>query len=321
MRDLCDMGTMDPGHDLKGMIALPAPVSGAAPAPAETTDGMAADRVPPGRAVVAVSAAPEPAPPVEPAAASRKESPAMPRAATLAPALEAEPPPPPETAPADPATADAEAPTATAPLLAAAAARQARGKFGLLAACVAVAACAGAVAGSFGTGALERAFGTTPVAAAPADPGDDIRSLKEAVTQLRTSVKTLGDSLATLRTSITAANASTTDKLAKVSEVLDRVERGQAERRAAATPAPAAGPDITGSLPPAPAAEPPGRSGIVDGWTLRRVMGGVAMVEGRYGIVEVEPGDTVPGVGRVRDIRRQDGRWVVVTPKGMIVQR
>jgi hypothetical protein len=27
----------------------------------------------------------------------------------------------------------------------------------------------------------------------------------------------------------------------------------------------------------------------------------------------------VPGVGRVDAIRRQDGRWVVVTPKGLIV--
>jgi hypothetical protein len=316
------MGTMDPGHDPKGVIALPAPVSGAAPAAGETVGEAAMGRpVPPGRAVVAVP--PEPAAPsAEPAAASRREPPAMPRVAILAPAPEPEPPP--EAAPADLATTEAESPAATAPLLAAAAARQPRSKFGLLAACVAVAACAGAVAGSFGTGALERAFVATPVAAAPADPGDDIRSLKEAVAQLRTSVKTLSDSLATLRTSITAANASTADKLAKVSEVLDRVERSQADRRAAApAAAPAApAPDITGSLPPAPAAEPPGsRAGIVDGWTLRRVMGGVAMVEGRYGIVEVEPGDTVPGIGRVRDIRRQDGRWVVVTPKGLIVQR
>jgi hypothetical protein len=308
------MGTMD---EHKGVIALPAPVA------AETAGGVAMDKpVPPGRAVIAVP--PEPADTAaEPAAASRKESPAMPRAAILAPAPEPEPTP--DAVPADPAVAHTEAPAVDAPLLAAAAARQPRGKFGLLAACVAVAACAGAVAGSLGTGALERVLGATPVAAAPADPSDEIRNLKETVTQLRTSVKTLGDSLAALRTSITAANATTADKLAKVSEALDRVERSQAERRAAAVAAPApvaATPDITGSLPPAPAAEPnAGRPGIVDGWTLRRVMGGVAMVEGRYGIVEVEPGDTVPGIGRVRDIRRQDGRWVVVTPKGLIVQR
>ena len=42
-----------------------------------------------------------------------------------------------------------------------------------------------------------------------------------------------------------------------------------------------------------------------------------------YGIlpgdIEVEPGTSLPGAGRVEEIRRQDGRWVVVTTKGMIV--
>ena len=46
---------------------------------------------------------------------------------------------------------------------------------------------------------------------------------------------------------------------------------------------------------------------------------GVALVEGRRGIIEVEPGTSLPGAGRVEEIRRQDGRWVVVTTKGMIV--
>ena len=47
---------------------------------------------------------------------------------------------------------------------------------------------------------------------------------------------------------------------------------------------------------------------------------GRAMVEsGRYGIYEVGPGAPLPGVGKVEAVRRQDGRWVVVTPKGLIV--
>jgi hypothetical protein len=35
-------------------------------------------------------------------------------------------------------------------------------------------------------------------------------------------------------------------------------------------------------------------------------------------MVEVEPGDVLPGLGRIESIRRQDGRWVVMTSKGMI---
>ena len=36
------------------------------------------------------------------------------------------------------------------------------------------------------------------------------------------------------------------------------------------------------------------------------------------GMVEVEPGDVLPGLGRIEAIRRQDGHWVVITSKGMI---
>jgi len=50
----------------------------------------------------------------------------------------------------------------------------------------------------------------------------------------------------------------------------------------------------------------------VPGWVLRRVYDGAALIEGRDGIVEVEPGMITPGLGRVEAIKRQDGRWVVV---------
>ena len=43
------------------------------------------------------------------------------------------------------------------------------------------------------------------------------------------------------------------------------------------------------------------------------------MVEGRSGLYEVGPGSTLPGIGRVEAVKRQDGRWVVVTAKGLIV--
>ena len=45
---------------------------------------------------------------------------------------------------------------------------------------------------------------------------------------------------------------------------------------------------------------------------------GTALIEGRMGIIEVEQGDLVPGLGRVDAIRKQDGRWVVVTSRGLI---
>ncbi len=37
-------------------------------------------------------------------------------------------------------------------------------------------------------------------------------------------------------------------------------------------------------------------------------------------MLEVGPGDTIPGVGRVRSIERLDGRWVLVMQDGYIDQ-
>jgi hypothetical protein len=115
-------------------------------------------------------------------------------------------------------------------------------------------------------------------------------------------------------------------KLAKLSEAVDRLDKLRATPAtpvAAAAPAPAAAREVTGSITP-PAAAPKvevGRLPTVDGWILRDVANGGALIEGRQGIYEVYAGDPVPGLGRVDAIRRQDGRWVVVTSKGLIVAR
>ncbi len=85
--------------------------------------------------------------------------------------------------------------------------------------------------------------------------------------------------------------------------------------------------EVTGSISPpaaAPAAAPKvevARLPTVEGWLLRDVANGGAVIEGRQGIFEVYAGDPVPGLGRVDAIRRQDGRWVVVTSRGLIVAR
>ena len=93
----------------------------------------------------------------------------------------------------------------------------------------------------------------------------------------------------------------------------------------------AAGSDITGSIPaarvtpvplprPAPRiAAPVSRPAIVHNWRIVRARGGLVDVEGFDGIYEVVPGAVLPGLGRVEAIERRDGRWVVVTPKGLIV--
>jgi len=69
---------------------------------------------------------------------------------------------------------------------------------------------------------------------------------------------------------------------------------------------------------PAPAAKPVSAE-PVDGWVLREVYNGSALVESRSrGLYEVMPGNIIPGVGRVEAIERRGARWVVVTDKGFI---
>ncbi|HXI04766.1 MAG: hypothetical protein ACRC1G_01255 [Bradyrhizobium sp.] len=141
--------------------------------------------------------------------------------------------------------------------------------------------------------------------------------------------------------------AEPTAKLARLSEEVSRLRTAQAAAPAApaaaaapvqlatAAPAPTSVPkDVTGSVTPpattaaatpaAPAAPPKtevGRLPTVEGWVLREVGRGSALIESRRGLFEVFAGDPIPGVGRVDAIRKQDGRWVVVTSKGLIVSR
>src|SRR3954453_3263621 len=85
--------------------------------------------------------------------------------------------------------------------------------------------------------------------------------------------------------------------------------------------------DVTGSVAPVAAATPAtpkaevAKLPKVEGWGLRDGAKGGGLIQGRLGIFEVYAGDAMPGLGRVDAIRRQDGRWVVVTSKGLIVAR
>jgi hypothetical protein len=178
------------------------------------------------------------------------------------------------------------------------------------AAALGIAACLGAAAGSAGLAAVN-AFSSTP-RPAQAESADDLRALKESVAQLRGHVKVVGDNLAAFRTSFNAATAALTSQLGKISDEVEKVERVQADRRAAMNGA-------ESPATPPPNETKPQKPPVVEGWVLRSVSDGVALVEGRHGIIEIEPGDSLPGIGRIHEIKRQDGRWVVVTPKGLIV--
>jgi hypothetical protein len=181
------------------------------------------------------------------------------------------------------------------------------GKFTLLAASVVLAAAFGAMAGTLGAARL------TGEPAAPAEPP----ALQSTLMQLQSEV-------AALKASVDASSRTAGTQYSKLVERLDRVERAQsaaAKTDASKTEA-ALAKETTGSVmppgvTPLPPAAVPGAT--VPGWSVRDVYRGVAMLQSRAGgMVEVEPGDVLPGLGRIETIRRQDGRWVVMTSRGMI---
>jgi hypothetical protein len=214
-----------------------------------------------------------------------------------------------------------------------------------LAAVIALAAVAGAVGGALATAGFGRVAGDGAKVASN-------RALEDTIARIDTEV-------AALRTSLEQASKHSASQISKTSDRLDKVEKAQAEPAAklaklsetveklrtasvatsaaapvaAAAAAPAAPKESTGSIQtanagpaqpqvPLPAPKPEvARLPTVEGWVLRDAGNGSALIEGRQGIFEVYAGDPIPGLGRIDAIRKQDGRWVVVTSRGLIVGR
>jgi hypothetical protein len=74
------------------------------------------------------------------------------------------------------------------------------------------------------------------------------------------------------------------------------------------------------SSPPLPngAIAPEPKAASLEGWTLREVTDGIAVLEGPTGIWRATLGDTLPGVGKVESYIRSDGHWIVATSNGLI---
>jgi hypothetical protein len=216
-----------------------------------------------------------------------------------------------------------------------------------MAAVVALAAVAGAIGGALATSGLGHGNATdvattrnAGLEAAVARIDADILALKASVEQNAKFGVTQFNKTTDRLDKVEKVQAEPAAKLAKLSEEVSKLRAAQAAAPAAAPAQLAAAPavttvpkDVTGSItPPAAAATPPAspnaaakpevaRLPTVEGWVLRDVGHGGALIENRRGVFEILIGDSIPGVGRVDAIRKQDGRWVVVTSKGLIVSR
>jgi hypothetical protein len=189
-------------------------------------------------------------------------------------------------------------------------------RFPLLAASLAVAAGLGAMVGGLVATSVVRS--APPAVVASKSGLEDVQALKEQVVQVRVD-------LAALKASIDAGHRNANAAFTRIGERVDRIDRTQSEPIAKLTKAiegferrDATG-SITSPQPIAGAGQPAKQPGSVEGWVLRDVQRGTALIEGRMGVIEVDQGDVVPGLGRIEAIRKQDGRWVVVTSKGLIL--
>jgi len=193
-------------------------------------------------------------------------------------------------------------------------------RFALLAATIACAAGIGALAGSLTASGISHRRTAEAASSTTADARDVVQALKAQLAEL-----------SALKASLDGANRSAGAQFAKIADRLNSIERAQADPAAKlAHIAEAvdrldkrtnAAPEITGSI----AASPPAANltaPILHDWLVRDVRNGRAMIESRYGgLFLVGPGSVLPRIGRVQDVKRQDGEWIVVTEKGLITSR
>jgi hypothetical protein len=186
---------------------------------------------------------------------------------------------------------------------------------------VAVAIAIGATGGTFSAiGFLEYTQLTQVTEAAPMPTlVDENRAVWSAVTQLQNDVAVIkSNSESTPRignsnagsSNSSATNNNTNGQLSNLNERFDRIER-RIDALAIK--------ETTGSVPAAPL--PKAAHAPLAGWSVRDVYRNAALIQGtKLGMMEVSPGDNIPGLGRIHSIRQQDGRWVVITSRGIIAQ-
>lgn len=81
--------------------------------------------------------------------------------------------------------------------------------------------------------------------------------------------------------------------------------------------------EITGTVQqpqqPPPPRQASARREVIAGWHVRRAYEGVAILEGQPGVIEAVLGQDVPNLGRIEEIKYENGRWQVLTSKGVIL--
>jgi len=167
----------------------------------------------------------------------------------------------------------------------------------------------------------------------------EIRNLRETVAQLRKQVSGVSENLDGLRTAVDQSSKATNDRFGRFAENLDRIERvsssstvkldklaqaqAQAPTPVASQPqqpmpvmASVTAPEITGSVAPSERMTAPRK--VIKGWSVRQAYEGIAILQSPNGVIEAVLGQQVPGLGRIEEIRSENGRLVVEASGGVI---
>ncbi len=198
-------------------------------------------------------------------------------------------------------------------------------RYAVLAASVTIGAAIGAVFGTLLTGGVS----APPVNVAAQEQS---KAMQQSVARLLKEVTTLKANLdeatKTARTQVAKLDAKFAARLEErikkdAAEITGSISTPQTV--AAAMPAEAA----IASPVPIPTPRPAPRVALMDNqqhrvpvvrdWSIHDARGGYLYVEGHGDIYQIVPGAPLPGLGQVESIRRIEGRWVVKTPKGIIV--
>ena len=173
-------------------------------------------------------------------------------------------------------------------------------RFLMLAASVAFAAAFGSFVGSVSGSGLAHFLYPPAAPTGAAATTDAMRDTKLELAEL-----------SAIKTNLDTVSHSTTSQLSRLADRLERLDAHAAAETTGAIPA---------APPSAPAAQPPKFTDrILQDWVVQDVQGGRALVESRYGgVFDVGEGSVLPGVGRVDQIKREDGQWLVLTARGTI---
>ncbi len=206
----------------------------------------------------------------------------------------------------------------------------------------------GRMAASVAIGAVLGAIGGTLITGALAPKSTQSVAVVEENKAMQQSLSRLAKDVTALKTHV-AANDKINSELVATGKAKspEKIRQEMAEitgsisapttmaaletNSAVASAAPVTAPSSTASLAPvsvpvprpaprmAMADIPPARPQVVRDWSIRDAHGGYIYVEGHGEIYQIVPGAPLPGLGPVQSIKRLEGRWVVTTPKGIIV--